>query len=139
MSNLQSLEQRMEKVDYQVISDDKDKQISDLEAKLAESEKRLVNCVDFDTWQKTAKENNELKQQLVEVKNSCDYYMNRANDLLINNQDKISFAVEQLEQLKYNIGLDNSDEETGDMPYVVDTTCLFELIDNQIKQLKEGK
>jgi uncharacterized protein YoxC len=75
----------------------------------------------------------ELKQQLAEVQNSCDYYMNRANDLLIKNQDKISFAVEQLEQLKHDIWTDQQDD--GWLDEQVDIYFLTETIDNQIKKL----
>ena len=138
-------------------------QIADLEAKLAESEKRLVNCVDFDTWQKTAKENKELKQQLAEKekeietlkeenernkaeaesqhKSFIDCFKDKMGLTLYydniekqHNQDKISFVVEQLIETK----------EFADKQFNLDTCNLalarvLDKIDNQIKQLKEMK
>lgn len=35
-----------------------------------------------------------------DIKNSCNHYMNRANDLLLKDQDKISFAVAELEKVR---------------------------------------
>ena len=105
-------------------------EIFDLEAKLAESEnqnKRLYTekesaekILRMSSNEQT-RENFDLKQQLADkekqlntyaheivfldkkiadIKNSCDYYMNRANDLLIKNQDKIEFAIAELQRVE---------------------------------------
>ena len=103
-----------------------EKIIADLEAKLAESEE------DANKWK-------SISERLASVLDRFHYLGETPLYNTTREEDKISFAVEQLKLLKYYIRLDNSDEETGDMPYVVDTDCLFELIDNQIKQLKEMK
>lgn len=122
-----NLKDKTKMIDYLIESK---QQISDLEAKLAESEKSkekfkimyFNECKDYEHLQEyvndrensnewlTQKDNEnlenevkQLKQQLAEVKNSCDYYMNRANDLLLKDQDKISFAVEQLEKVKEKV------------------------------------
>ena len=133
---------------------DQSNQIADLEAKLAVAD----DCADR-YWKQLGvveDENEELKQQLTEKEKEIIEYV-KINDVLhsglsercINceeehNQDKISFAVEQLEKVKewcedncdtYDndagkvIGLDNV-IYTADMP-------LYDYIDNQIKQLKE--
>lgn len=132
----------------------KDQQIADLEAKLAESEKRLVNCVDFNTWQKTAKENNELKKQLAEKDEEIEYltkqvkkFNNEAqkyfedaycNDTIY--QDKISFAVEQLEKVKEKINdCPITDYDTNKHFVKMYQRDAIRQLDNQIKQLKEMK
>ena len=38
------------------------------------------------------------------------------------------------EKLKYTIRLNNSDEETGELAYVVDINCLFEDIDELLEE-----
>lgn len=131
--------------------------ITDLEAKLAESEKRLVNCVDFNTWQKTAKENNQLKQKLAEkekeIKNLVlAHFESETNKPVLTttqiiNQDKISFAVEQLEKVKELCKKkfawwENSEWEGNVYDKVDVANAYFDIeanIDNQIKQLREMK
>ena len=81
-------------------------EIADLEAKLAEKDKEIAD-----------------------IKDSCDYYMSRANDLLIKNQDKIEFAVEQLEKVK---------DAVNGFYGEYSASVITNIIDNQIKQLKEG-
>lgn len=129
--------------------------VADLEVKLAESKE---SCILLEGLRKSEAEKkdiamkrvSELKQQLAEVKNSCDYYMNRANDLLIKNQDKISFALEQLEKVKEKLleELQNVTDLLDPLEYEDYHEFIgcgrgyknsIEEIDNQIKQLKEGK
>ena len=105
---------------------EKDKEIENLKAS---SDKNIDYLIEFASLIENEKDCNRMLKALDRVKQGKKYIVDKEH------QDKISFAVEQLEQLKYNIRLDNSDEETGDMSYVVDTTCLFELIDNQIAEL----
>lgn len=95
---------------------ERDEKIADLEKQLAEKDERIRNL--------------NLEAQRYYEDAYCNDFQDKA---------KADFAIEQLEQLKYNIRLDNSDEETGDMPYVLDTNCLFEQIDNKIKELRGQK
>jgi hypothetical protein len=53
------------------------------------------------------------------------------------NQDKISFAVEQLRQVQKYIITDEKD--MFGMPYLMKPSYVYDYIDNQIKQLKEMK
>ena len=111
--------------------------ISDLEAKLAESEKKYAELfcrnIELETLysQKTARlnfykdtdlveENKQLKQQLAEK-----------------DQDKISFAVEQLEKVKNYMITDEKDMFGAN--YLMNSGYVFEYIDNQIKELKGEK
>ncbi len=154
--------------------------IAELEAKIAELREQITICNEensksFIKSVNAMRENAELKQQLAEKEKEIETlkFMMRnmeqasrnvpnamagqrkridelTKELKQHNQDKISFAVEQLEKVKefceancekcddpdseYSckvIGLDDI-LYTGDM-------SLFEYIDNQIKQLKEGK
>lgn len=83
--------------------------VSDLEAKLAESEKEIKDLVEWGYNERKNADNWE-----------SDYYQA--------NQDKISFALEQLEKVKeFNI------------QQVFSSKPLDNFIDNQIKQLKEMK
>lgn len=145
MSNLQSLEQRMDRIDYQVISDDKDKRIADLEVKLAESEKseetyKTMFEIGVENNHSLLKEIEQLKQQLaekdVEIKNlTLAHFESKTNQLILTttqmiNQDKISFAVEQLEKVKELLYPELR------FDYSLYLRVMHEL-DNQIKQLKE--
>lgn len=104
------------------------KQASDLEAKLAESEKLKENYDILRCQHKSLGEFcDELKQQLAEkekeYKESVEKILSSRDKFVLEySQDKISFAVEQLEKAKEKI-------KGYEKIY----------IDNQIKQLKEGK
>lgn len=176
MSNLQSLEQRMDRVDYKVISDDKDKQLADLEAKLAERKEFCISQTQslLDINNALIEENNELKQQLAEKdkelkyktaeceKWKADYQncsrleksMSKEHQYCLDNwraseQDKISFAVEQLEKVKefvekrISIITENYEEELidgvrySDMWY--ENKEVLKEIHNQIEELKKGE
>ena len=138
---------------------DKDRKIADLEAKLAESERKLeeykkCNCKECMTdyeknlnqiIDKFLNENIKLKQQLAEKTLTIEQ-INKAfieNRSLWKgkyeraNQDKISFAVEKLEQVKETTEciLDNALKNSSLNESYYDR--LLDEIDNQIKQLKE--
>ena len=130
--------------------------ISDLEAKLEESEKQrqhlkdwlddeILTSVDNESYYATINEYEEevkkLKQQLAEKDKEIEKWKTKwceseTNSLRLyeqsqnNNQDKILFAVEQLEKVKEFVN-----NIYGE--YSASVTTNF--IDNQIKQLKEGK
>jgi hypothetical protein len=139
--------------------------ISDLEAKLAESEKNYIELFCRNTKletlysQKTAllnfykdtdlvKENKELKQQLAEkdreILKISEYFGKVTFELreLCNkkDQDKISFALEQLEMAKEKImKVPITDYDfSGNFEKMYKQDAIRQ-IDNQIKQLKEGK
>ena len=91
-------------------------------------------------------ENQQLKQQLAEKDKEIEYYKKQVKkfnneaqkyfeDAYCNdfhNQDKISFCIEQLEKVKeHNDNLVCDDEDYSNY--------ITAFIDNQIKQLKEGK
>jgi hypothetical protein len=167
-------------VDYVVtnkIIKDQSKQIADLEAKLAESEEELLQkenkiedlmlcefvatTLDFN---KLSADNCRLREQLAEkekelnlTKKLLESYRLQCHEFLktetnICNEDKISFAEEQLEKVKefaksieehiYNM-YDNTKNTNlvSDYHYAKLTVIsnLFKFIDNQIKQLKGEK
>ena len=95
-------------------------QIADLEAKLAESEEKI----------------NMLEEHKFYADNIVNAYADKCKK---HNQDKISFAVEQLEKvldITENI-LDDAIKNCSLNESYYDT--LLDKIDNQIKQLKEMK
>ena len=94
---------------------DKDRKISDLEAKLAESEKER-----HEEW-KTGKEWKWEWQKVNQKLEKAD-------------QDKISFAIEQLEKVKGLIA--NHTQELWTCEDDDIDVVLYEEIDNQIKELK---
>jgi hypothetical protein len=101
--------------------------ITDLETKLAEKDK----------------ENDFLKLQTKEYLEKGMLIV-RQQDLLAidekHNQDKISFAVEQLEKVKEWF-ISNSTHDYCNNAVLIDYTIpsVVGLLDNKIKQLKEGK
>lgn len=105
-------------------------EIADLEAKLAEKEKELGICRNQAIVDMQYKEFLELKLATIEnVKN-------RVNCNVADNQDKISFAVEQLSQFKNELVNNVSPVNLSYTEYVQE---VFNKLNNQIKQLKEGK
>ena len=149
------------------------KQISDLEAKLAESEEE--SKARYKDWQEEIRACDELRVVLAEVRKqlaekelkqlkldlrmykSVNEFLNRygiekAREVLLQTektkyQDKISFALEQLEKVKeWCENHKYSDEDDYVITYEPDeedaSGCvdyLKDFIDNQIKQLKEMK
>lgn len=144
------------------------RQFADLEAKLAESEKKAysrghsqrdianeikLNALREDVANKE-KRIVELKQQLTEKEKEIESYKhfkitigtmeNNQVDIsstTYTDQDKISFAVEQLEKVKEFCNNPKNRVEYEYCPnawtYAVDKDKLMLEIDNQIKQLKE--
>jgi hypothetical protein len=107
------------------------RQLADLEAKLAEKDKLIefyinsgkeqcdeINKINHRSIIK-ADEIDQLKQQLAEKE-----------------KDKISFALEQLEKVKEKA---NEERNNGWCMSYASRYDILEYIDNQIKQLKEGK
>lgn len=95
----------------------------------------------------------EKEKEIKDVKNSCNYYMERSNDLLVektntanalkqlikncgnaNCEIKISFVIEQLEKLQYTINVNQIDDGYTDEQ--VDLCELNEIIEQQIALLK---
>ena len=117
--------------------------VADLEAKLAEYEKFMKDN-EWDsveemqeTLNKCEKKYFDIQQELAGRKELCDL---RYKQLQNPHQDKISFAVEQLEKVKENIKkvpiTDYDLSGNFEKMYKLDA---IRQIDNQIKQLKEGK
>ena len=116
--------------------------ITDLEAKLAESEKKREYL--FSSNCDYVSQIEELKQQLAEKEEEIEYLKgttvsieNFENAISELDQDKISFAVEQIEQLRHDIWTNQTDDGYTDMQ--VDLYDLNDTIDVRIMQLKEGK
>ena len=141
--------------DVEIISN-KDQQLADLEAKLAESESKVKvgefwhsayqgKQLDYDKvyaeLRKSYDENEKLKQQLAEKEKKIKklnleaqkYYEDAyCNDF--HNQDKISFCIEQLEKVKSAFGLINSK-----LDKIETIKEYIHYIDHQINELKEMK
>jgi predicted RNase H-like nuclease (RuvC/YqgF family) len=123
------------------------KVIADLEAKLAESEDKYTKMWKWEVQQinRLQEENEQLKQQLAEKEDFIEDLMTgrlkpvipRIKEIEKQYQDKISFAVEQLENCRLNlIKLLNKKRVYLDSST---TDEMDDLFDNQIKQLKEMK
>ena len=164
--NLADIETKYMPIQTEVICDDKDKTIADLKAKLVESEKskesyRLQNeqhhlqllqfysrlgveAFGADIHEKALETLMIMKDQLTEKEKEISEYVKIVNDLhkqlsdkcdfcdKTKDQDKISFCIEQLEKARKLI--DELLDNCGDKQYKV-----WEVFDNQIKQLNEGK
>ena len=74
-------------------------------------------------------------QEFGKCKDACGYYMSEVNTL---QQEKTTFAIEQLEKVKKWFIKNAIHDEFGDV-VLEDYTCsaVVELLDNQIKELKE--
>ena len=132
-----------------------DFQISNLEAKLAELKEQLakeqkhisrlknMNKSHDEAVGRLTEENNQIKQQLAEkdeeiayltkqvkrFNNEAQKYFEDAYCNDFHNQDKLSFAVEQLEKLRVNLHLLHTDRYLK---------LIDKEINNQIKKLKEN-
>lgn len=125
-----NLKDKTKMIDYLIESK---KQIADLEAKLAESEE----CRDFNAemWTRFANKCKDLTKQLAEKEKERHEEWKTGKEWKWawqkERNNKISFAVEQLEKAKgkiqHNILFVNCDDYVN----------VIEEIDNQIKQLKE--
>lgn len=123
--------------------------VADLEAKLAEYEKFMKDN-EWDsveemqeTLNKCEKKYFDIQQELAGRKKLCDL---RYKQLQNSHQDKISFAIQQLEKVKElmrNIDMPNKPELYNNDMFGAGFDSHYirveKLIDNQIKQLKEGK
>lgn len=101
----------------EILNDQQDK-IVDLEAKLEKNEKERHE--EWKTGKEWKWEWQRVNQQLEQA-----------------NQDKIEFAVEQLENVKNYIITDEKDMFGA--TYLMKSSYVLEYIDNQIKRLKEMK
>lgn len=126
----------------------KDQKIADLEAKLAESE-REIKVIDEDRqfkaemWTMFADKCKDFKQELAEKTLTIEqinkaFMENRSlwkGKYEMANQDKISFALEQLEKVKEFVN--DNDKIFTEYYGAIERNILLKFIDNQIKQLKE--
>ena len=102
----------------------------DLEQQLADTEaqnKRVLEKLDL-----IVRRNQELENELVGRKKLCDLIYEQLKQT---HQDKVSFAVEMLEKVKkclYKI-----QSPIGEKPTLMDDGDVFEVINNQIKAIKE--
>lgn len=120
-----------------------------LKHQLAESEKKYedrkqfcINEIDsqMDLINNLLKENTELQQKLNEKEKEISVLISQLCLSQISqsiDQDKISFAVEQIEQLRHDIWTNQADDGYTDMQ--VDLYTLNDMIDVRIIQIKEGK
>ena len=113
--------------------------IADLEAKLAEY-KKFMKDNEWDsveemqeTLNKCEKKYFDIQQEFAGRKKLCDL---RHKQLQNSHQDKISFAVEQLEKVLKTLE-EKQFYKKEDTAYCVHTAQIAEYIDNQINQLKE--
>ena len=131
---------------------EEDRRVADLEAKLADSEEKCKKAYQEGLLQKQFDKDMEieqLKQQLAEKENEYQSLVNalkNAEDLEEHDHRiRTDFAVEQLEKLKYDFfDIANGwwlcfKNGTQYMTHNELNGCVNEIIDNQIKQLKEGK
>ena len=135
--------------------------VADLEAKLAESEKQIKDARELGIEQfhslkeiinSSQEEIDKFKQQLAEKDKELSEYVKIVDDLhkqlsdkcdfcdKTKDQDKILFAVEQLEKVKKFFLEEHRDEEM-DTDYIItkDAGEIADYLLDQIKQLKEGK
>ena len=148
--------------------EEKDRQLADLEAKLAESEEKCKKAYQEGLLQKQFDKDMEieqLKQQLAEKEKELkqikldlgmfksvnefinEYGIKKAREVLLQTektkrQDKISFTTEQLEKVKKEFNerkLEYITMETKTHIYGLRIDRINELIDNQINELKGEK
>lgn len=143
-------------MEYRISEKHKDNKIANLEAKLAKSEKEreLDNSFwkqECDSLQKTLVEKDKEIENLTEElddKNFCKdfvdlYTENKLKTQMLNEnwKDKISFTIQQLEKVKETL-MQNADEigeEYKEDYFMISLGNIKNIIDNQIKQLKEMK
>ena len=123
---------------------DKDRKIANLEAKLVESEKKILEL-----QEDSIRDNMRYIEELAEKEKEISEYIKIVDDLhkqlsdkcdfcdKTKDQDKISFAVEQLEKVRETAEcvLDNALKNSSLNESYYDR--LLDEIDNQIKQLRE--
>lgn len=120
-------------------ADEKDKKISDLEARLAEKEKEnnelefIVEEIEQFAWEQLNNDNfdkykayDEMYTKIKQLTKNSPYEKQH--------QDKISFAVEQLDKV---LALIHNAVNIDSPEY--DLVGLYDAVSNQIKQLKGGE
>lgn len=134
------------------------KEKADLEAKLVESESEIKEWIAVrddknNVINKQTEKINQLKQQLAEKEKEIESKQRTINALqnglcvdLLNkemlelrnqHQEKIEFAIEQLEKVQKYMVTDEKD--MFGMPYLMKSDYVLDFIDNLINELKEGK
>lgn len=126
--------------------------VTDLEAKLEESENQCRECkhlnkkIELNIKNKLMAENCELQKQLAEKEKELSEYVKIVDDLhkqlsdkcdfcdKTKDQDKISFAIDKLEKVK-----ENAWQSATDISCLLDYTELAKIIDNQINVLRNNK
>ena len=115
------------------------KKIKDLQKQLAEKDKEIETLIKLKA--------KEMGKSLYGVVGSLAKIINESVDMAKAHQDKIAFAVEQLEKVKEKLNdydiqeiLSSSSDPYGEFDEnCVTTDNINTIIDNQINQLKEGK
>ena len=105
------------------------------EIKLSEQRKKMLEDLSTKNWE-LEQQLAEKEKQIEEVKKWWSYQFNREINTYL--QDKISFAVEQLETVKELV----EEKSMTQSPFgtqKIYANDVSAIIDNQIKQLKEGK
>ena len=134
-----------------VILNEQDKENQQLKKQLADKEQENEHLKEeICKYEITLMDkNSQLKQQLDEKEKELSEYVKIVDDLhkqlsdkcdfcdKTKDQDKISFAVEQLEKVKNYMITDEKDMFGAN--YLMNSIYVLEFIDNQIKQLKEMK
>lgn len=108
---------------------EKEKEIESLKAS---SDKNIDYLIEFASLIENEKDCNRMLKALDRVKKGKKYIVDKEY------QDKISFAVEQLEKVLKTLE-EKQFYKKEDTAYCVHPAQIAEYIDNQIKQLKEGK
>ena len=144
------VDEMQETINYSKIVDfldnEKDKQIADLEAKLAEKDKeikklkQLVKAVDIYNQY-----SNDAKNLILLNPDNC-YTNGHQIVIKTNNQDKINYAVEKLERVKEEMQLNGSDyceirqytSNQNDYAWF-NYVCFRNYINQLITEIKEGK
>ena len=115
--------------------EEKDKEIETMKK---DSDKNIDYLVEFASLIENEKDCNRMLKALDRVKSGNKYIIDKAN------QSKTEFAIQELEKVKelliteskrYPIVYDITDDLVGG---AIDKDKTFEIIDNQIKELKKG-
>lgn len=122
--------------DIAELLEEKDQQIADLEAKLAEKDKEIEKLKKFDDLNKTFF---DLFRTAFKEPDKVDDLFNILKTIQEKqDQDKISFALEQLEKVKEKINdCPITDYDTNKHFVKMYQSDAIRQLDNQIKQLKE--
>ena len=117
----------------------KEKRITELKQQLAEKEKENLTLFSmlYETLEKQGCEN--ITSSIEQMTNlTLEKQSNWFKENCVKNQDKISFAVEQLEKVLKTLE-EKQFFKKDDTAYCVHPAQIAEYINNQINELKEGK